>query len=548
MSMDESHQQAPFPPLPSAQSGSGLRPASTSRLALKVTVLLACLLSLVLLTFTFLVIHIWTRSCVDLATSETERLTDTLNRSCRYSMLHAQRESMHATINAIGKQKDIEWVRIFNKEGKISYSTAPEEVDTVLDKKAEACYLCHQAEAPLVKLSGTDRTRIFTSKNGNRVLATIEPIYNEPSCSTAECHAHPASQSVLGVLDVALSLEPTDRVIRERAVQFAIFGFAAIAAVCLLVAFSLHRFVGTPVRRLVAGTQKIASGQFNYLIPVSGNDEIAELARSFNEMTASLDKAYTELRALTNTLEQRVEQKTQELKSAQMQIVRAEKLASLGRMAAGVAHELNSPLTGVLTFAHLVAKKVPKDSQEAADLQVIITETNRCARIIKDLLQFARETQVDRREEDLNNIVRHTMSILQPQAQFHNVNVHLSLDENLPKVIVDAAQIKQVLMNIVLNAVEAMGQTGDLDIRTGREERRAVLTIKDTGCGISQENLGRIFDPFFTTKDPGKGTGLGLAVSLKLIENHGGTIEVTSEVGKGATFRVVLPIQGPGKE
>jgi two-component system NtrC family sensor kinase len=534
--------------LPGWQLGSGIRPVTTGRLALKVTILLACLLSLVLLIFTFVVIHIWMRSCADLATTETERLTDTLNRSCRYSMMHAQRESMHAIINAVGKQKDIEWVRIFNKDGEISYSTDEKEVGTVLDKKAEACYLCHQAEAPLKKLDGTDRTRIFTSKSGRRVLATIEPIYNETACSAAECHAHPSTKSVLGVLDVALSLEPTDKVIRERAIQFALFGFAAIGLVCLLVAFSLHRYVGRPVRRLLAGTQKITSGQFNCLIPVSGNDEIAELARSYNDMTGSLDKAYTELRALTNTLEQRVEQKTQELKSAQLQIVRAEKLASLGRMAAGVAHELNSPLTGVLTFAHLVAKKVPKDSQEAADLQVIITETNRCARIIKDLLQFARETQIAQREEDLNGIVRNTMAILQPQAQFHNVNVIQSLDESLPKVVVDAAHIKQVLMNIVLNAVEAMGQKGDLEIRTRREGRQVVLTIRDSGCGIPSDNLSRIFDPFFTTKDPGKGTGLGLAVSLKLIENHGGTIDVTSELGKGSTFRVVLPVPESGKE
>lgn len=524
----------------------GVPRRASARLALRATVLLACLLSLVLVIFTFLIIHLWMRSCVTLSISETERLTDTLNRSCRYSMMHAQRESMHEIINAVGRQKDIEWVRIFNKEGQISYSTHPDEIGTVLDKKAEACYLCHQAEAPLVKLTGKERSRIFRSSNGHRLLATIEPIYNDPSCSVAACHAHPQSQRVLGVLDVALSLEPTDAVIRERTLQIAFFGVMVIVVVCLLVAFSLHRFVGVPVQRLVAGTRKIAGGHFTDRIAVTGNDEMAELAQSFNEMSSSLEKAYGDLRAFANTLEQRVDEKSRELQTAQLQIIRAEKLASLGRMAAGVAHELNSPLTGVLTFAHLVARKVPQESQEAADLQVIITETNRCARIIKDLLQFARETQVDRREEDLNGLIRHTLGILQPQAQFHNVKVLYALSEELPKVIMDAAQIKQVLMNIVLNAVEAMNQEGDLEIRTERAPNdNVVMTVKDSGCGISQENLGRIFDPFFTTKEPGKGTGLGLAVSLKLIENHGGTIDVTSEPGKGSTFRVLLPIRGP---
>ena len=519
------------------------------RLALKLTILLACLLSLILVAFTFTVISLWTRSAVASAVSETERFTDTLSRSGQYSMLHAQREALHEIINAVGKQQDIEWVRVFNKEGKIMYSTNKGEIGSVLDKNAEACYRCHQAEAPLVKLNGPDRSRILNAKDGHRILATIEPLYNEPTCSTAACHAHPESQRVLGVLDVAMSLAPTDRLIRERALILAAFGLGTIALVCLLVAFTLHRYVGRPVRRLLTGTQKIASGEFAHRIPVTGNDEIAELARSFNRMSESLGKAYAELQALASTLEQRVAQKTQELQTAQRQVIRAEKLASLGRMAAGVAHELNNPLTGVLTFAHLVARKVPSDSQEMADLRVIIGETNRCARIIRDLLQFARETEPHQKPEDLNEIIRQTLLILQPQALFHDIRVQMRLADNLPAVVVDAGQIRQVLMNILLNAAEAMPEEGELIIMTAAEpEGKVALSITDNGCGISRENLGKIFDPFFTTKDPGKGTGLGLAVSLKLIESHGGTIEAASEVGKGSTFRVVLPLHGTQKE
>jgi two-component system NtrC family sensor kinase len=530
-----------------------MSPATASpapgRLALKLIVLLACLLSLILVAFTFVVISLWTRSSVHSAVSETQRFTDTLSRSGRYSMMHAQREALHEIINAVGKQQDIEWVRVFNKEGKITYSTNKEEIGSVLDKNAEACYRCHQAEAPLVKLNGPDRSRTLAAKDGHRILATIEPIYNEPSCSTAACHAHSESQRVLGVLDVAMSLAPTDRLIRERATSLAVFGLGTIVLVCLLVAFSLHRYVGRPVRRLLTGTQKIASGEFAHRIPVSGNDEIAELARSFNHMTESLGKAYAELQALASTLEQRVAQKTEELRSAQLQIARAEKLASLGRMAAGVAHELNNPLTGVLTFAHLVARKMPGDSQELADLRVVIGETNRCARIIRDLLQFARETEPDQKPEDLNEIIRQSLLILQPQALFHDIRVEMRLAENLPLVVMDAGQIRQVLVNILLNAAAAMPEGGELTITTGTgPPGKVVFCIADTGCGISEENLGRIFDPFFTTKDPGKGTGLGLAVSLKLVENHGGTIEAASEAGKGSTFRVVLPIQGTNRK
>jgi two-component system NtrC family sensor kinase len=521
---------------------------TSRRLALKLTVLLACLLSVLLLAFSFIVIRVWSQASVNAAISETERFADTIKRSAQYSMMHAQKEAMREIITVVGAQRDIEWVRLFNKEGRVIYSTHEREIGTVIDKRAEACYRCHRAEAPLERLSGRDRSRIFSPANDSHsVLATIAPIYNEPACSSAECHVHPASKQVLGVLDVAMSLTPTNQLIREQTVTIVTFGLAAVALIFLIVAFFVHRHVGGPVRRLVTGTQKIAGGDFSHRIPLSGNDELTALADSFNRMTESLGRAYAELRDLASTLEQRVEQKTRELQSAQQQVIRTEKLASLGRMAAGVAHELNNPLTGMLTFAHLLARKAPKDSQDYADLQLIIGETNRCSKIIKDLLQFARESPPQRRPENLNEVIRQTILILQPQAQFHDIRLRLQLETDLPRSVVDAAQIKQVLMNILLNAAEAMPKGGDLTIATvSGPPGKITIAVSDTGSGIAPEHLPSIFDPFFTTKDPGKGTGLGLSVSLKLIENHGGTIEVSSEVDRGSTFRILLPREGAG--
>ncbi len=516
----------------------------SNRLTFKLTILLACLLSVVLLGFTLAVINWWVTFCINSTISETERFVDTLTRSAKYSMMHAHGEALHATINAVGDQKDIEWVRIFNKDGRITYSTDQTEIGTVLDKKAEACYGCHGAGEPLEHLPGKNRSRVFTSlKKKHRVLATISPIYNEPSCSTAKCHVHPKSKRILGVLDVAMSLAPTDALIRERSIRVALLGLAGIALVSTIVAVFLHRYIGLPIRKLLRGTKKIANSQFGHRIPRVGNDELSELADSFNRMTESLGKAYTELEGLAETLEQRVTEKSKELHSAQLQVIRAEKLASLGRLAAGVAHELNNPLTGVLTFIHLAARKLPKDSQEYADLQVSIAETNRCSKIIKDLLLFARESTVRQTPENLNEIVRQILTILKPQALFHNIRIETKLAEPLPKVTVDSAQIKQVLLNIILNAAEAMAGSGDLTITTSvSPSGMATIAIADNGEGIQQDHLDKIFDPFFTTKDPGKGTGLGLAVSLKLIETHGGTIKVTSELGRGSTFRVLLPL------
>ena len=522
---------------------------TSRRLALKLTILLAGLLSALLVVFSFVAIHLASEAGIRTATLDTERFADTIKRSAQYSMMHAQKESLREIIDAVGKQKDVEWVRIFNKEGRITYSTLEKEIGSILDKKAEACTRCHKVEAPLERLSGDDRSRVFTLLQGNRsVLATIAPIYNEPACASADCHEHPASKQVLGVLDVAMSLAPTDRMLREHRASIALFGFAAVLLIFLLVAFLVHRYVGGPVRRLVDGTRKIAAGDFDHRIPRSGNDELSALADSFNRMTESLGRADAELRHFAETLEQRVEQKSRELQAAQLQVIRSEKLASLGRMAAGVAHELNNPLTGMLTFAHLLARKAPPDSQDYADLQVIIGETNRCSRIIKDLLQFARESRPQRRPEDLNEILRQTLVILQPQASFHDIQVRLELAPDLPRPVVDAAQIKQVLVNILMNAAEAMPRGGTLTVTTAAAPPdRVVLAVADTGHGIPAEHLASIFDPFFTTKEPGKGTGLGLSVSLKLVESHGGAIEVSSEVGRGSVFRVLLPVQGDAR-
>lgn len=527
-----------------------------NRLSFKLTVLLACVLTTVLAGFAYLVISMWQSSNLDAAVADTERFSDTIKRSAEYSMLHAQSEAVHEIINTIGKQQDVEWVRVFNKEGRVSYSTTAAEIGSVLDKNAEACYLCHREQAPLERLASSERSRVLNLRGDHRVVATINPIYNSLSCSSAACHVHPKEQQVLGVLDVAVSLKRTDAIIRAGTYTIAAAGTATIAAVCLLVAFFLQRYVGWPVKKLLKGTQKVASGDFGYVITPVGNDEIARLACSFNSMTESLRDKDTELRHLTATLEQRVADKTKELQHAQMQVIRAEKLASVGQMAAGVAHELNNPLTGVLTYAHLLARKAPKESQERADLDIIISETNRCSKIIKDLLQFSRETPCDKKPSDINDIIRQVLRILERQLSVQDVQIQLQLAE-VPAVVVDTPQMKQVLMNIIINGAQAMPRGGILTIATSvcrttlesadRGPQDAVaVAISDSGTGISPENLQRLFEPFFTTKDPGKGTGLGLSVSLRLVELHGGTITAQSEPGRGATFTVLLPLAGQG--
>ena len=272
-------------------------------------------------------------------------------------------------------------------------------------------------------------------------------------------------------------------------------------------------------------------------------------------MTAALKESGRELREWNHTLEQKVAERTRALRQAEAETVRGEKLASVGLLAAGVAHELNNPLTGILTFSSLMRKKLPDGSPEAEDLDLIIKETKRSAVIIRRLLDFAREKAPEKKFTDLNRLIEDTVRIVEKPAHLRDIQIELDLEGGLPPVWVDANMIEQVIMNMVVNAQQAIEGEGSITVRTRRVLRpkrpgpgvkpvqMAEISIIDTGCGIPEADMKKIFDPFFSSKEVGKGTGLGLSVSHGIVEAHGGLIEVESRVGKGTTFRVYLPLE-----
>lgn len=232
------------------------------------------------------------------------------------------------------------------------------------------------------------------------------------------------------------------------------------------------------------------------------------------------------------------------LQETHLQLVSSEKMASLGKLAAGIAHEINNPLGGILIYASLMKEDLPEGDPKRADLERIVQEAGRCKDIVKSLLEFARQTEPKKEPVDINRAIHDGLFFLVNQALFHNIEIVKNLDPFLPFVQGNAGQLKQVFMNIIVNAAEAMHGSGKLTITTIRspDGRSVLIEFTDTGEGIPEENLSRIFDPFFTTKDVGKGTGLGLATSYGIIEEHGGKIRVKSQVGKGSTFTIELPI------
>lgn len=255
--------------------------------------------------------------------------------------------------------------------------------------------------------------------------------------------------------------------------------------------------------------------------------KVAKAARAYRNKAFELAKAYKELQQLQNHL------------------IQSEKLAFIGKLAAGIAHEINNPLTSVLAMSSFMLGKIQKDDSTAGDLQIIVEETKRCKRIVEELLEFSRQREPERSPADVNRVIENCLAVVEKQHFFHNIKIVTKFEEHLPDTMVDKNQIKQVFVNIILNAQEAMPEGGTLTVRTqlAADGRFVEIRFIDTGYGISKEDIPRLFDPFFTTKRKTKGTGLGLSISYGIVSKHGGTINVISNVNEGSTFILKLPIE-----
>lgn len=596
--------------------------------------------------FSYFSIRAQTDALISQAGIHANKLSEAIKNSTLTSMLENKREEVHAIINTVSHEPSITEIRIFNKEGVVTFSSRADLIGKMVDKHAESCYACHTQNAPLQRLPIDERMRIYRIRpDSPRILAVINPIYNQPSCYEAACHAHTGDQTVLGVLDVKIDLADVDRQIENSKIRLIVLAVIAIAALSLFIAYFVRKWIGKPVRELVRATDQVSSGNFSYTIHDLGKDELGILAKSFNKMTRNLAEA-------------------------RLQLVQSDKMASLGRLAAGVAHEINNPLTAVLTYSSFLLKRTKDNPQVQEDLEIIVRETIRSRDIVKNLLDFARPSVPKMQNADINKIIKSAIEVVASQLLLKRIDLEANLGDSLPEVTVDPNQIQQVFINLFVNAADAIGDQGGrlsvhpslislspyglaqvkaavcpnghtlmddetrlnglptirvkavskgnagvinldpvygkhrhqygIEIGRGKDLRvscpqcnasliaenvkcpkcssaiysfdvpshgmlegctdpecswqrwRAMdeaghkdylqVRVADTGQGIPQEDLSRIFEPFYTTK--GKhGTGLGLAVIWKIIDNHNGTINVDSAPGKGTTFVIHLPLQ-----
>jgi two-component system NtrC family sensor kinase len=331
----------------------------------------------------------------------------------------------------------------------------------------------------------------------------------------------------IGILYVGL-LEKKYVDIQRNTILIFLAVTLAGALVSLVASHFISKRISVPIGKLVSASKEIAGGHLDARVVVKTNDELEYLGDSFNAMAMSIKKRDEQLKDY-----------------ATQKIMESERLAMIGQLAANVAHELNNPLQGIVAYSHLLLEQMPNEQPTREYAIKIVGQADRSRDIIRGLLDFSRQRKPDKIECNINNIVQESISLVENQALFHNIDIIRNFEEDLPVIVVDPSQIERVFINIIVNAAEAMDGNGELRLTTRHDPRTKFVAVEiaDTGCGIDEEDLNKVFDPFFTTKDVGHGTGLGLAISYGIVKRHRGTITVESEVGEGTSFTIYLPIK-----
>ncbi len=542
---------APEPP-PRAPAGSGRRPVHDVLVAIPFrhrlsTKLLgmSAILALGALAALWVAERRMQRDVLTELQRSTALLADAIVASSHRTLLGASPGHDYAELRAVGDLEGIERVRVLDKRGRVVFSTEPLDAGTLIQRTGRVCAACHgDRPAPRSRAPAAERTEILEDAGG-RVLAMVAPVHNGKGCATAACHVHPPGRQVLGLLELRVSLRHLDANGLAFRHGFMLALVAAVLALAGLLYVLGRGEVVEPVAALVEGTRRVARDELDVEVRVHSHGELGVLAASFNEMTGALRRLEDELAGVMSGLEREVEARTAELKAAQETLVRAEKLSSLGKLSASIAHEINNPLAGILTFAKLVSRVLaegPPDEARRATLQknlaLIERETQRCSAIVHSLLDFTRDRAMRSEPLDPRRAVEEALTLVVNQARTHGITLERDLAP-VPDVQADFGQLRQAFLNIAVNACEAMGTSGRLRVSTRAQGDAVEIAFSDTGPGIPSEQVSQIFDPFFTTKE--KGTGLGLSVVYGIVQRHRGAVDVKSAPGEGTTFTIRLP-------
>ncbi len=461
--------------------------------------------------------------------------------SSELGVLSEDRVFLEPILKGLIEEKDVIFVGVYNLNGKEIASLEKGKVDNSIPENAlKRCMTCMNTS--LLK----KRYDFVHQINEKSHLKIENTIYDFFCPITTTSHLEENIQ-IIGIARVSLSPE---RIFQER---ISIIFNAVITTLVLMILGILIATIGSlritsPLKKLKEATKAMEKGEFAHRVSIKSRDEIGSLADSFNKMAEELEKAYSEIKEYSSSLERMVEDRTRELKNAHSQLIQSAKMAVIGQIGAGVAHEINNPLTSILGFTQLLSSKLDKLNLDPETFKIfknylekIEKESERCKIIVEKLLSFSRKPSEGIEIFDINKVIEDTLSLLKSQLTVSNIDVITDFKVDLPLVKGIPNQIQQVFVNMIVNAKDAMPNGGELKISTEIEDDMVKISFSDTGHGISKENLSKIFEPFFTTKHDKKSVGLGLSISYNIIREHGGDIKVESEEGKGTSFYIYLP-------
>ena len=477
--------------------------------------------------------------------------------SLYHSMLENDKSKLQSTLDIINTMSGIDDVNMYDVHDNLVYSSFTS--DTAVHSNPN-CLLCHKnlqsmfprKEKSYRIIDVKSECSMNKNDNSHRHLIIRSPILNEKSCYTSACHAHQESDEVLGSLIIKMPLYDLDNAVAKSSTKFYLLAtLSTILLVTVLILFTRKK-IKDPLNDIIKASLAVANGNKNTRLEIRPNqlDDMRMVSQAFNDMLDNLQTATEELRNWSQQLEYKVQKKSEELGAAQNELIHIERIASLGKLSSSVAHEINNPLSGILVYTKLIYKQLSNPVLDDAKketmlkhLKLIENETKRCGEIVKGLLDFSRKDQEDFESKHLHKILQDTFELMTHPIKIANISFLTDFQAKSDLIFCSPNQIKQACVALIVNASEAVLENGEIIISTNNPDNESIIIdITDNGIGIPEDDLPHIFQPFFSTKHDTSGIGLGLAIVHGIIKSHNGKIEVKSELGKGTTISITLPI------
>jgi two-component system, NtrC family, sensor kinase len=477
--------------------------------------------------------------------------------SLYHSMLQNDKSTLQSTLDIINTMSGIDDVNMYDDSDRLVYSSFASDSSSHSNPDCISCHENLQSMFPRKEKSYRiidlkSECSMYKNDNAHRHLLIRSPILNEKSCYTSACHFHQESDEVLGSLIIKMPLADLDNAVQKSSAKFYLLALATTLLLIAALILFTSKNIKNPLNDLIKASIAVANGNKNTRLEIRPNqlDDMRMVSEAFNDMLDNLQTATEELQNWSQQLEYKVQKKSEELGAAQNELIHIERIASLGKLSSSVAHEINNPLSGILVYTKLIHKQLSNPDLDQAKkdtmlkhLKLIENETKRCGEIVKGLLEFSKKDQEDFESKHLHKILQDTYELMTHPIRIANISFHADLKARSDLIFCSPNQIKQACVAILVNATEAVHDNGEIIISTTNPDVDTIrIDITDNGIGIPEDDIPQIFQPFFSTKHDTSGIGLGLAIVHGIVKSHNGKIEVKSELGRGTTISITLPL------